>query len=428
MDNFTEVNDTENWDFNLTFDIERTLNDSRYSTWSSKSALWVFEAVFLGLVIVLTVAGNLLVIVGVACSPRLRSSTYYFIVNLAVADLLLGIAVLPISAARELFDYQLSPVVCLIWSSLDVLCCTASILSLCALAADRHAGVRKPLQVRSAAGARRRLASLWIVSAGIALVGCHAGPADQPCGVNKQLGYVIFSACGSFYIPALVMMALWWRVYRAATRRSERLAKGHLVGTASGGLALRAHRGGGHNSCNAVPCSGENWRTGSSQRSCEWVQTHQQASSIAVVTRNRENASSGSRTCYEPPCGVHKVDSAKRCPTSNKNCSFNNSSVRSVIPQRQTSKFDISHNRAIRTLALVVGGFMLCWCPFFIILPIDAACSTCDVSKAFTFSFWLGYFNSCINPFIYACSSREMRRAFRAILCRNRKRPILDYR
>lgn len=108
MDNFTEVNDTGNWDFNLTFDVDRTLNDSLYSAWSSKSALWVFEAVFLGLVIVLTVAGNLLVIVGVACSPRLRSSTYYFIVNLAVADLLLGIAVLPISAARELFDYQLS--------------------------------------------------------------------------------------------------------------------------------------------------------------------------------------------------------------------------------------------------------------------------------------------------------------------------------
>lgn len=49
------------------------------------------------------------------------------------------------------------------------------------------------------------------------------------------------------------MLALWWRVYRAAARRSERLAKGHLVGAAAGGLALRAHRGGVHNSsCNAV--------------------------------------------------------------------------------------------------------------------------------------------------------------------------------
>lgn len=82
---------------------------------------------------------------------------------------------------------------CVAWSSLDVLCCTASILSLCALAADRHTGVKKPLQVRSASSARRRLVFLWIVAAAIALVGCHIRPADQPCGVNKHLGFESFN-------------------------------------------------------------------------------------------------------------------------------------------------------------------------------------------------------------------------------------------
>lgn len=41
--------------------------------------------------------------------------------------------------------------------------------------------------------------------------------------------------------------------------------------------------------------------------------------------------------------------------------------------------------------------------------------------------FWLGYFNSCINPIIYPCSSKEFQRAFTRLLrCRcHQKRRVL---
>ncbi|KAJ8001192.1 hypothetical protein DPEC_G00188740 [Dallia pectoralis] len=41
--------------------------------------------------------------------------------------------------------------------------------------------------------------------------------------------------------------------------------------------------------------------------------------------------------------------------------------------------------------------------------------------------FWLGYFNSCINPFIYPCSSKEFQRAFTRLLrcqCSRRRRVL----
>ncbi|MED6256342.1 Alpha-1A adrenergic receptor [Ataeniobius toweri] len=34
----------------------------------------------------------------------------------------------------------------------------------------------------------------------------------------------------------------------------------------------------------------------------------------------------------------------------------------------------------------------------------------------FKFTFWLGYFNSCINPIIYPCSNQEFKKAFQSLL------------
>ena len=62
----------------------------------------LLKSLALGIIILLTICGNVLVLMAVALSPNLRSSTHYLIVNLAVADLLLGTTVLPFSAVFEI--------------------------------------------------------------------------------------------------------------------------------------------------------------------------------------------------------------------------------------------------------------------------------------------------------------------------------------
>lgn len=57
----------------------------------------------LAVINVLVIVGNCLVIAAVFWSHKLRSVTNFFIVSLAVADLLVGIAVLPFSATWEVF-------------------------------------------------------------------------------------------------------------------------------------------------------------------------------------------------------------------------------------------------------------------------------------------------------------------------------------
>lgn len=69
-------------------------------------------------------------------------------------------------------------------------------------------------------------------------------------------------------------------------------------------------------------------------------------------------------------------------------------------------------------VGIIVGGFIVCWLPFFTMYVIRAFCPTCIPSLLFSVLFWLGYCNSALNPCIYALFSRDFRFAFKRILCR----------
>lgn len=218
-------------------DIESipSLNNTQQTYNSTTHIQELALAGLLSVVIVVTVVGNTLVILAVLTTRRLRTVTNCFVMSLAVADWLVGIFVMPPAVAYRLMGvWELGWILCDIWVSLDILLCTASILSLCAISVDRYLAVTQPLSYsRKRRSKRLAFSMILVVWLSSALITCPpmfgwyepGRHNNKDCRYNKNTGYVIFSAMGSFFIPMVVMVYVYVRISCVVAQRHDQLSQ-----------------------------------------------------------------------------------------------------------------------------------------------------------------------------------------------------------
>ncbi|XP_054581599.1 D(4) dopamine receptor [Eptesicus fuscus] len=85
--------------------------------------------------------------------------------------------------------------------------------------------------------------------------------------------------------------------------------------------------------------------------------------------------------------------------------------------RRRRARITGRERQAMRVLPVVVGAFLVCWTPFFVVHVTRALCPACAVPPRLVSAVtWLGYLNSALNPLLYTLFSAEFRAVFRKAL------------
>jgi len=175
-------------------------------------------------------SGNSLVLIAFVRYRRLRSVTNYYVISLAVADLLVAVVGIPSAVAMSVGlprQFRL----CLLMNSILMLLCTGSILSLVAVTVDRLCAIVRPLTYAVEMTCRRALiviACCWLTATVIGLLptaGWNAGqPVQQRCFFMEvmDLRYLAFVYFATIVAPSLFMAVVYVIIFRVIRRQVKR--------------------------------------------------------------------------------------------------------------------------------------------------------------------------------------------------------------
>lgn len=143
-----------------------------------------FISASISIILILTnIPGNILIILALVFDPNknLRTPFNWLVVNLATADLIVGIITQPISAyfhIKEGLRYPTDPKELALVHMAYLIPCTASVLSLTSLAVERYLAVKKPNTYRTKVTNKRIIVTIviiWLISFSLPNIYFHVG-------------------------------------------------------------------------------------------------------------------------------------------------------------------------------------------------------------------------------------------------------------
>ncbi|XP_071480470.1 probable G-protein coupled receptor No18 [Diadema antillarum] len=453
-------------DVSLTPDFPAVHSNGTFNSEGASLSTKIAALSLLPIVIICGLLGNCLVCRAVFRYQKLRCVANSFIVSLAVSDMAVCGIIMPFAAYQELANgkhWRLGPFLCNLWVALDVLLCTASTWNMCAIALDRCMAITNPVWYvnrRTPLMATIAICGTWGLSLVLSvmvlfLMGENfGGSKDYACQVSPRPVIAVVSASVTFYIPCLIVVALYLKIFIAARRH----LRGKSIRAALSSLHSNVHkRRSSANNPNKSSGSDTNGKM-QADRLAQFpedandknvagpdIALELQASSPEGTPATPNNGCQGPRSTFGSPClsanvsiqtpfnlNVPDLDPRDRssvADTSERNDVASSDATKIALSPRSSNRSGqsgrarfkrISFSRERRTaavLAVVIGVFICCWLPFFIVYIIVGVCPYCHVTDVtFQVLTWLGWCNSILNPLIYTIFNIDFRCAFRKIL------------
>ncbi|XP_020633513.3 muscarinic acetylcholine receptor M1 [Pogona vitticeps] len=221
-------------------DPPRAPNDTlELSSAGSVFSLW--ETVLIvsttGLLSLVTVVGNLLVMVSFKVNRDLKTVNNYFLLSLAVADLIIGIVSMNLYTTYIVMGrWAMGSLACDLWLALDYVASNASVMNLLVISLDRYFSITRPLTYRAKRTPKMAAVMIglaWSVSfllwaPAILLWQKFVGKrtvAESECYIQFLSEPVITfgTAIAAFYLPVTIMAVLYWRIYQETQKRAKEL-------------------------------------------------------------------------------------------------------------------------------------------------------------------------------------------------------------
>ncbi|KAL7854001.1 hypothetical protein AOLI_G00208450 [Acnodon oligacanthus] len=367
----------------------------------------VSTSLLIGALILCSVFGNACVVAAIALERSLQNVANYLIGSLAITDLMVSVLVLPMACLYQVLDkWTLGQVTCDIFISLDILCCTSSILHLCAIALDRYWAITDPIDYMKKRTLKRAavlISVTWLVGFSISIppmLIMKSQPKSkaedianpEACTISHDPWYTIYSTFGAFYIPLILMLVLYGRIFKAARFRIRKtVRKSEKVKCLTVSPALLKKSNGELKS----------WRSS--------VEPKPDACANGAAKRPDDGESleivevQGAKSTLPLPSAPSQV------PLFENRHEKNTEAKRKLALARE--------RKTVKTLGIIMGTFILCWLPFFIKALVMPFCPSCQMPVWLTDVInWLGYSNSLLNPIIYAYFNKDFQSAFKKII------------
>ncbi|XP_013870897.1 muscarinic acetylcholine receptor M5b [Austrofundulus limnaeus] len=217
------------------------LQNTTFGNSSQAHNVWevITIATVSAIVSLITIVGNVLVMLSFKVNSQLKTVNNYYLLSLAFADLIIGVLSMNLYTTYILMGYwSLGNLACDLWLAVDYVASNASVMNLLVISFDRYFSITRPLTYRAKRTPRRAAIMIglaWLVSFVLwappilcwqYFVGERTVPLDQ-CQIQFLTEPVITfgTAIAAFYIPVSVMTILYCRIYKETQKRTKDLAE-----------------------------------------------------------------------------------------------------------------------------------------------------------------------------------------------------------